>query len=195
MILKTTAISISAFTGPLTPNFDDPIGALKACHVRIEQRLQMIERACEVFQNGDWKRKQEAAEALTPAVAYFTTGGVKHTEDEEVSLFPRMRPHLTSGDEAVAVMKSLESQHREGESFVEELKDIVERLTTPPFEFAEEDIQRLESVSRNMGRHYRPHTKLEDEFLFPRALDILSEEELTTIGQEMAQRRGVQIIK
>ena len=46
-----------------------------------------------------------------------------------------------------------------------------------------------------MGIHYRPHTKLEDEFLFPRALDILSEKELTTIGQEMAQRRGVQIIK
>ncbi len=188
-------IAVSPFTGPLAPTFEDPIGVLKACHGCIEQRLQMLERACEISQGNDLKKRQEATEALKPVVGYFTTGGVKHTEDEEISLFPRMRAYLKSGDEALAVMHALESQHREAESFVNELKEVVARLTRQPWSFDLKDTEWLESITVKMGTHYRPHIKLEDESVFPKAADILSEEELAVIGKEMARRRNVLLRK
>ncbi len=193
MSMKPIEAVVSPFTGPLAPTFDDPIGVLRACHERIEQRVQILERACDIFQGNDWKRKQEAAEALKPVVAYFTTGGVKHTEDEEISLFPRMRAHLVMGDEALATMQALESQHRKGESYVEELKEAVARLIRQPGEFSLDDVEQLESITVKMSTHYRPHIKLEDDSIFPLALDILRADDLAAIGKEMARRRNLQV--
>lgn len=195
MILKSTELLVNPFTGPLAPSFEDPIGVLKACHRRIEQRLQMLERVCEILQGNDRAKKREAVQALGPVVAYFTSGGVKHTEDEEESLFPRMRRRLPGGDGAVAVLKSLEAQHREGESFVRELIFVVTALAQETMGFRLTDVERLESVTVGMGTHYRLHIKVEDEIVFPRALKVLKDSELAQVGEEMTQRRGVKIEK
>jgi hypothetical protein len=89
----------------------------------------------------------------------------------------------------------LETQHREGEEYVKELTEVAALLTRQPLQFPTAEIARLESITLRLGSHYRPHLQIENEFVFPRALEVLNDAELKLIGDEMARRRGVEITK
>lgn len=195
--VSSTPIQVlsNPFGQSLAPTFNDPIGVLRVCHGRIEQRLLGLERVCEILQEGDPTNGREASQTLSSIVGYFTSGGIKHTEDEEISLFPRMRPHLSVRDEAMTALVLLEAQHREGEAYVKELAEVVALLTRQPLQFPTAEIARLESIALRFGAHYRPHIQIENEFVFSRALEVLNDAELKLIGDEMARRRGVEITK
>src|SRR5262245_5544144 len=70
--------------------FNNPIGLLTDCHRRIKKFLIMMITVMRQTHGGPLKTTQQ--EALELALQYFREAAPKHTMDEEVSLFPRMRP-------------------------------------------------------------------------------------------------------
>jgi hypothetical protein len=70
---------------------DQPLEHLTACHRRIEQRLDTLERVVPFLRT----RRDEALQAIRNAFAFLDGSGVRHTQDEEGSIFPRLRDRLT----------------------------------------------------------------------------------------------------
>jgi len=69
--------------------FDDPIGMLTDCHRRIEQFLEILVVVAHRAQRRALNDEESAA--VRSALDYFRIGGQRHTADEELSLFPRLR--------------------------------------------------------------------------------------------------------
>jgi iron-sulfur cluster repair protein YtfE (RIC family) len=105
------------------PIKEGPIEHLFACHRRLEDRLAILERAGGHLESAPG----EALTAITNSLRFMDTSGVLHTVDEEQSVFPRLRCHLTQ--EELAYLDELESQHREADRVYESLKGVVAALT------------------------------------------------------------------
>jgi len=137
---------------------DHPLEHLMACHRRIEERLATLERA---------------TEALDKALHFLETTGATHTEDEEESLFPRLRRRL--GQEDTAFLAQLEMQHIRADALNVDIKRAAETLRARVGQFV---------------ALYREHIADEDSRLQTIAKDSLNEEDLASIATEMKQRRG-----
>lgn len=89
--------------------FDDPIGMLIDCHRRIERFLHIL---CVVADRAAGRTlTEEEKTAVQAALTYFRTGGLRHTADEEKSLFPRLRTNSAAGN--VEELDRLENDHRQ----------------------------------------------------------------------------------
>jgi hemerythrin-like domain-containing protein len=178
-----------AINQPQIPDFTDPLGLLVRCHERIQGQLETLARAAEVLRAADAKSVPGAFAAIDAACKHFAVAGVKHTEDEEVSLFPRLRKHgRAGGDEALAAMAELESQHRTAEQMHKQFDGFV--LTLPRDGSA--DIRELDCFSEmaaELDEFYRPHIFMEDNLVFPIAARVLPAEEIAALGEEMRSRR------
>src|SRR5215475_7981668 len=88
--------------------FDDPLGMLKDCHLRIEHFLRIL---CFVAERAHGPiLTEEEATAVQSALNYFRVGGRRHTADEEQSLFPRL---IATG--GFAELDRLEEDHAEAD--------------------------------------------------------------------------------
>jgi Hemerythrin HHE cation binding domain len=97
--------------------FEDPIGMLKDCHRRIESFLGIL---CVVVDRAQGRSlTDEERDAVGAALQYFQTGGLRHTADEEESLFPRLRESDANSCEEIDV---LENDHREASDLHESVK-------------------------------------------------------------------------
>ena len=142
--------------GEPAATIDTPLEHLTACHRRIEDRLATLGRAAD-----HWRDAPEAAlEAIRKSILFLDSSGALHTMDEEVSLFPRLRPRLTG--EEVAHLDRLEQQHREVESVFAELKDVVAEIAASPQQAIPLETRYRELVTWLSGL-YRPHIQFEDE--------------------------------
>jgi hemerythrin-like domain-containing protein len=170
--------------------FDEPLGLLSDCHRRIEGFLGVMTRVVERSRCGPLCSEGRAA--LEGALRYFETAAPRHTEDEEYSLFPRMRNSADpAARAAVAHIDALESDHRRAES----LHDEVQRwcrlwLDTGPLEPSQ--AQRLQQLLVELRAIYARHIAVEDAEVFPVAARTLTPEDLEHVGSEMARRRGLQ---
>ena len=154
---------------------------MTACHRRIEDRLATLGRAAD-----HWRDAPEAAlEAIRKSFLFLDSNGALHTMDEELSLFPRLRPRLAG--EEVAHLDRLEQQHQEVESVFAELKDVVAEIAASPQQAPIEP--RYREIVTLLSELYRPHSQFEDEVLMPLARRFLNQEELEIISQEMRARR------
>ena len=170
------------------PDFADPLSLLVHCHGRIEAQLAALERAARAMREGEGP-DGEAARAVWAARAHFAGPGVKHTEDEEVSLFPRLRAHkaaLTA--EVRGALDLLESQHRAADRVHAELEDAADDLDSSR-SAGTGAIIRLEAAITELAGLYRPHILLENEVVYPAAGRILTADDLLAVGEEMRQRR------
>ncbi len=105
--------------------FDDPIGMLTDCHRRIEQFLNILATVAERVTARSLTGEEAAA--VQAALKYFRTGGVRHTADEESSLFPRLRAGSDSGGMAkldAVKLDALEADHETAAA----LHEAVERM-------------------------------------------------------------------
>jgi iron-sulfur cluster repair protein YtfE (RIC family) len=163
---------------------DQPLEHLMACHRRIEERLDTLERAGRFL----WERREEALEAIRNAFAFLDRNGVMHTEDEEQSVFPRLQGKL--GAEQAALVQDLESDHQLAEATYAELKTIVEQVTAAP-ERNEELRSEYTSVVADLCGLYRRHIAREDTELIEIGSTVLTAAELAEIAVEMKRRRGL----
>ena len=103
-------------SGATAATIDSPIEHLIACHRRIEQRLDMlISAASHILTN-----RTAVLDAIGKSLTFPDTSGALHTEDEEASLFPRLRQKLSSAE--ITFIDSLEAQHVEAGAIYSELK-------------------------------------------------------------------------
>lgn len=171
------------------PDFTNPLGLLVHCHERIEGHLRALERSAEILRQGDRRSLPPAFAAVELACAHFATPGVKHTEDEEVSLFPRLRERGgAAGQEALAAMAELEAQHRTAEQTHTEFDELVARFPRDGSADAK-DLDRFTELVASLTTLYRPHMRLENELVFPVAASVLPASEIQALGEEMRARR------
>lgn len=176
---------------PALPTFHEPLALLRDCHRRIEHFLNVLLLVTEQAHGGPLTPSQR--EALVTALRYFREGAPRHTQDEELSLFPRMRQLASPSAEALRSaweqMAALEMDHRRAEAAHAEVEQLAQgwldhnQLNAP-------ETERLTLLLRELRQTYASHIRLEDEQIFPLAGRLLDGETLKTIGAEMAARRG-----
>ena len=174
---------------PHIPDFTDPIGLLVHCHQRIETQLETLVGAAEVLRSGDSHSRLRAFAAIDAACKHFAVAGSKHTADEEESLFPRLRERGgAAGEDALAAMAELESQHRSAEEMHKQLDEFV--LTLPRDGSADSrELDCFSEMAAALTTFYSPHILLENNLVFPVAGRVLSASELRDLGEEMRARR------
>lgn len=164
--------------------FDDPIGMLTDCHRRIEHFLNIL---CLVVARAERRALTgEEAEAIHAALQYFRVGGVRHTADEEESLFPRIRAELGCG--TLEELEHLEDDHAAAAG----LHAAVETLYLKWISEAsldEFDTQQLVSKTESLKKLYAAHIQVEEKLVFPRAAQLLESETVQAIGREFRARR------
>lgn len=170
-------------------SFDDPLGLLSDCHRRIEKFLAQILLITEEAKGGALSERQ--VDALSTALRYFARAAPLHSQDEEASLFPRLRASgLPEAKEALAALEALEADHRKADIAHAEADSLgnkwLQEGTLPA-----EETERLATVLRGLQALYAPHIALEDTRVFPLAGRLLEETALTDVGREMATRRGL----
>ena len=164
--------------------FDDPLGMLHDCHRRIERFLQIFITVAGRARGRALDAEETAA--VESALHYFRVGGSRHTDDEEVSLFPRLSAHPDAPEE---MMNGLENEHQRAQG----LHYIVDRLFVTWLSsrgLKKDQQEQLDSAIAQLEQLYAGHIDLEERVLFPAAARLLSREELTAIGEEFRRRRA-----
>lgn len=174
------------------PTFAAPLELLSDCHRRIERFLDLL--LLVTAQAGGGPLTDPQREAFETALRYFREAAPKHTEDEEDSLFPRLR---AAGGEpvrkALAQIEALEADHREAQAahaLVERLGQtwLAENRLLPA------DLAALSQTLTQLRAVYARHIRVEDEEIFPLAGRVLDKSTLHHVGAEMAARRGQKLI-
>ncbi len=189
MVYPVSRISYNKVSGVVTP-VDDPLQHLVACHERIEERLQTLERLGPHIRAASEEKRRQAREALDNALRFLETMGELHTRDEEESLFPRLLQRGADEDPLFTELTALlEEQHREKEKVLEKLLTHVKGLPPAPDPLTESQASHLDSLVEHLASLYRPHMMVENQRLIPLAADTLKPSDLAEIRQEMRQRR------
>ncbi len=169
--------------GASAATIDTPIEHLMACHRRIEQRLETLINASGHI----GKDRAEALEAIRKSLEFLDTSGALHTQDEEASLFPRLRPKLSSSE--IAFVDSLETQHVEARAVYANLKRLAEMMDNPDGPTADA-IASYRDCADRLRALYREHIRAEDEVLTALAKRYLGGLEISEISREMRARRA-----
>ncbi len=164
--------------------FDDPIGMLIDCHRRIERFLHILSVVAERAA-GRALTKEEAA-AIQSALHYFRVGGVRHTADEEESLFPRLREEFAA--RRVEGLGGLENDHRSANELHAETDTLFTEWIAAG-SLSSVDAQKLRNDMKQLNRLYEEHIQVEEKIIFPRAAEILDSRTIAAIGQEFYARR------
>ncbi|MEP7206640.1 MAG: hemerythrin domain-containing protein [Casimicrobiaceae bacterium] len=162
----------------MAPNFDDPLGMLRACHRRMEKQLATLERLQRhVPEHGCDDDARAAARAV---MRYFDTAAVQHHADEENSLFPRL---VATRDSAAALVAQLHAEHATLTLQWAHLRPLLAGIAT-----GERANLSAHDVAVFRGT-YDGHMGREEAELLPMAEEILDATTLAAIGAEMAARR------
>ena len=162
------------------PDFDDPLGILKACHQRMLMQCETLEKL--VPHIADKGIDEEARSAISKIKTYFTTSAVHHHQDEDEDLFPIMaRQSLKLAD----IVHSLLQEHEA----INQAWISLETSLNQPGELVD-NINFNDQVQVFCGL-YRKHITHEEQELLFMAQHILSHEQLEKLGDSMAKRRGV----
>src|ERR1019366_5082442 len=170
----------------------DPLKHLVACHDRIEERLQILERVIPHLRSDSAPKRQEAREALDKALQFLEAMGHLHTQDEEESVFPRVLANSRNVDPTLMeLMSMLEGQHRDKEGVLANLVAQVKGFPPAPEPPAAEQASRVEGLIEQLAALYRPHIMIENQRLIPLSADYPKQSDLEQIRQEMRSRRGL----
>ncbi|MGH9311364.1 MAG: hemerythrin domain-containing protein [Vicinamibacterales bacterium] len=170
-------------------SFDEPLGLLSDCHRRIEHFLRVLATVAADAAGGPLTAEYRSA--LDGALRYFAVAAPKHTADEEVSLFPRLRnlddPALAA---ALDSLDTLEHDHEEAEAHHGAVDELV-RTWLANGRLSSSDTEQLRQRLTRLQALYERHIRVEDHEVFPAAARSLNRMQIEEIGDEMAARRNV----
>ena len=109
----------------------------------------------------------------------------QHILDEEISLFPILRPLCGTEDKIEAILGVLADEHREDEDASDAILNILQNI-----EKGEPSTPEDRAALRNFADHLRHHIALENGVLLPIARARMTADALRIVAQSMAARRG-----
>lgn len=159
----------------------DPLEQLHACHGRIEEQLQTLERLAH-------RAAESAAEpaAAKAVLGYFDTSGALHHRDEDEDLFPLLRARAAAAGriEVAAAIDELEREHATLDAQWRRLREALGAIVAQ---------SKAPIDAGEAGRFawlYRRHMDREAMLVLPFAREVLTPGERAELGVRMAQRRG-----
>ena len=165
--------------------FGDPIGMLKDCHRRIESFLGILFQVCRRAQGRALSDEERLA--VESALRYFAQSGPRHNEDEEQSVFPRLRASASAA--AIEEVQRLEAEHHEATAHHDEAALLYSKWIADG-SLSAEDESRLLLRTGQLQRLYGEHIRIEEEVVFPRAAALFNQQALGEIGEEFKARRN-----
>lgn len=170
-------------------SFEQPIGLLGDCHRRIERFLAAQLEIAQTARGGRMDERQ--SEAMEKSRRYFAKAAPWHTQDEELSLFPKLQvSNNPQVHNTLAQVARLELQHRQAQAMHEEVDALIERWLEDKV-LSQRDAQQLLDLLTSLQVVYQEHIAFEDNVLFPLAMRVLTPSQIRQIGREMAARRGI----
>lgn len=169
--------------------FDEPLGLLSDCHRRIEHFLHVLVTVDARASGGPLTDDEHRA--LQGAITYFANAAPRHTADEEVSLFPRLRQCADAqASDALEHLEALERDHRQADEDHAAV-DVLVRRWLAADRLSGKDAADLRARLARLQTLYQQHIAIEDKELFPAAARLLTPSDLEQVGREMAERRDV----
>jgi len=174
---------ISLNSGETAPGFDHPLELLHACHGKIQQQLDTLQKlAAHLPVHGCDQQVQQAAQSI---LRYFDTAGQFHHQDEEENLFPVLLAlDVPNKDEIKTLIDRLLAQHVVMFAAWSDVRAVLVK-------FAEGVNTPLpEALVEKLVGSYTPHIDLEETQLLPLSARLLSQQQIMAMGKSMAERRG-----
>jgi hemerythrin-like domain-containing protein len=162
----------------------DPFARLLNTHRRIEEQLDALERAA--IEIGAPGQQTQALVEIDDIIGFFDRAARRHHEDEERSLFPRLRAE----PELDPLLEALEAEHRSHDEAYDRVVAAAQALS--PGSLSSDEVERLRAAVVRLAEVYRAHIGREERELFPRAKTLLGSAALDAIAAEMLYRRGRQ---
>jgi hemerythrin-like domain-containing protein len=164
---------------------DDALDLLERSHRRLEERLSELRRAATAIVR---ERAGEAELAMVETVIeYLRRSAARHEEDEEESLFPRLRTRRGAADLG-PLLQDLTADHVLHRHLIKQLRSL--QGGWPASGPDAGDGAKLVTLANELSRSYRQHIAREDRELLPAARERLSGPDRDAIRAEMGQRRG-----
>jgi hemerythrin-like domain-containing protein len=164
---------------------DESLDALEACHGRIEQHLQALEKLAKRVAAGvpDGAAGSDARALLR----YFETSGAQHHRDEDEDLFPLLRARAAALGriEVAAGIDELEREHATLEAQWRRLREALGAVAA-----LREDACIDAGDAERFAWLYRRHMDREAQLVLPFAREALGSGERAELGARMAARRG-----
>ncbi|MGZ9080052.1 MAG: hemerythrin domain-containing protein [Burkholderiales bacterium] len=162
-------------------DFEHPLEMLAACHERIEDRIETLERlVAHLPEHGCDEQAQQAARNV---MRYFDTAGEHHHQDEERDLFPALA-RLAEDSDATALVARLLNEHAKMRALWQRLRSELEPIAQGTRATLDADLV------KEFGLSYRGHIALEESQLLPLAARLLADPEKNALGASMARRRA-----
>src|SRR4051794_27833306 len=95
--------------GAPAPDFDHPLELLAACHERIADRIDTLERL--IAHLPEHGCDEQAQQAAANVIRYFDSAGEHHHEDEERDLFPAIERASGENRDALTLIARLREDH------------------------------------------------------------------------------------
>lgn len=165
---------------PMPREDRDAMEMLERCHHQLDQRLSALREAARALASGG---TEDDVDAVHEVLRFLERAGVRHVDDEELSLFPRLAGH----EPVAAVIETLRAQHRQHEHLHAELSELAPALMLP---CAPEVAAAMTSIADRLAAEYAAHIELEERELMPAARAVLDEPALEAMRAEMQGRRG-----
>ena len=174
---------ISLNSGAAAPSFDHPLELLHACHGKIHQQLDTLQKlATHLPVHGCDQQVQQAAQGI---LRYFDSAGQFHHQDEEENLFPTLLALNTPEKANVkALIESLLAQHAVMFAAWSEVRAVLVKLAEGV------NTPLPEALVEKLVGSYTPHIELEETELLSLSARLLSPQQIMEMGKCMAQRRG-----
>lgn len=160
----------------------DPFEQLERSHRRLEERLEDLRAIAR-----EARGASADVDAIKDVAGFFARAVRRHEDDEESSLFPRLRG---AGAEAGigALLDRLALEHREHLVLHERLDAAIVTLDRVADDAAA--IAELGVVAEALTAAYRSHIEAEEQTLFPAARAALDDASRAGMSREMQDRRG-----
>ena len=157
--------------------FDEPIEMLYACHGKVRNFCEQIDRLPGYLAENGYNKA--VAQAVRQIRHYFTIAADLHHQDEEHDFFPLLLQYRPQARETI---EELERQHQHLHQIWLDVEEELEKLQSAP-EYTP-DTGRLKTFSAA----YQQHLLLEEP-LFEQGKQAIPAAELTAIGSLMSRRR------
>lgn len=174
---------------PIESDFSQPLGLLTDCHRRIERFLNVLLTISRGAKGN--KLDSEQRQAFDLALRYFRDRAPLHTDDEEQSLFPRMREKRNSANEKdLTLLDQLHAEHSSASRCHDQMNELG-RKWLDDGQLSYHEASTLLNLLEDLIEIYAEHISIEEQKVFPLAATLLDITDLDAIAVEMANRRGL----